>query len=92
MVCVRTSFENECVDQPAVEPDPHAHPGLGVVGLLGRYQIVEVAVQVRHREDRQHARDRFVFGGVPGRRHPAGLADGSDGHGWCAPERSFSLR
>ena len=35
MVCVRTPFEDERVDQPAVEPHPHPHPGLGVVGLLG---------------------------------------------------------
>ena len=36
MVCVRASFEDERVDEPAVEPHPHPHAGLRVVGLLRR--------------------------------------------------------
>ena len=34
MVCVRTPFEYKRVDEPTVEPDPHPHTGLGVVGLV----------------------------------------------------------
>ena len=62
MVCVRTPFEDERVDQPAVEAHPHAHTGLRVVGLFGGHQIVELAVQVRHRQHRQHPGDRLVLG------------------------------
>ncbi len=77
MVCVRTSFEDECVDQPTVEPHPHPHAGLGVVGLLRGHQIVEFAVQVRHRQHRQHARDRLVLGLLPGCARPSRAIDSS---------------
>ena len=35
MVGLRTSFEHEGVDEPAVEPHPDPHAGLGVIGLIG---------------------------------------------------------
>ena len=71
MVCVRPSFEYEGVDEPAVEADPNAHPRLSVVGLLGGHQIVEFAVEVRHRQHRQNTRDRLVFGLPAGGGHDA---------------------
>ncbi len=66
MVCIRTSFEDKCVDQPAVEPHPHPHAWLRVVGLFRGDQIVELAVEVRNRQHREHARDRLVLGLLPG--------------------------
>ncbi len=76
MVCLRASFKNECVDQAAVEAHPHPHPGLRIVGLLGGYEIVELAVQVRHRQHRKHPGNRFVL--RRGLAHTYRLADVSD--------------
>ncbi|CAG6894583.1 hypothetical protein PICSAR11_02330 [Mycobacterium avium subsp. paratuberculosis] len=59
VVGVVAALQQEPVDQPAVEAHPHPHARLGVVGLLGRHQIVEFAVQVRHRQHRQHPGDGF---------------------------------
>ena len=78
MVGVIAALEDERVDQPAVEAHAHPHPGLGVVGLLGTDQVVELAVQVRHGEHRQHPGDRFVLGRLPLRGHPAGVAERAD--------------
>ncbi len=75
MIGVRAPFEDEGVHQPAVEAHPDAHPWLGVVGLLGRDEVVELAVQVRHRQHRQHSRDRLVLGGRRAGRHSRGVAD-----------------
>ena len=69
MVGVRTPFEHERIDEPAVETHPYPHAGLCVVGLLGRDEIVELAVQMRHRQHRQHPGDGFVLGGLPGLGH-----------------------
>ncbi len=76
MVCLRASFEDEGIDQAAVEPHPDTHARLRVVRLLSAHEIVEVAVQVRHRQHRQHPGDRLVL--RRGLGHPYRLADGSD--------------
>ncbi len=52
VVGVVAALQHKAVDQPAVEPHPHPHPRLGIVGLLGRHQVVELAVQVWHRQHR----------------------------------------
>src|SRR5687767_6599772 len=78
MICVRTPFEDEGVDESAVEPHPNPDPRLCVVGLLGGHQIVELAVEVRHRQHRQNPRDGLVLGLLAGSGHTAGLADGTD--------------
>ena len=67
MVGVRTSFEHESVNQPAVEPHPGPHPRLRVVGLLGRDEVVELPVEMRHRKHWQHTSDRLELSGLPGR-------------------------
>ena len=67
MIGARATFEHKCINEPAVKAHPNPHPGLCVVGLLGRHQIVELAVQVRYREHRQYPGDGFVFGGGPAR-------------------------
>ena len=73
------AFQDEPVDQPAVEAQPHPHTGLRVVGLLRGHQIVEVAIQMRHRQHRQHSRDRFECGGLPSPRgHSPGVAGFAD--------------
>ena len=79
MVGVGAALEEEAVDEPTVEPDPDPDAGLGLVGLIGRDEVVELAVEVRHRQHRQHARDRLVLGRVPGGAHPAGVAEAPDG-------------
>ena len=61
MVCLRASFEDERVDEAAVEAHPYPHTGLRVVGLLGGDEIVELAIEVRHRQHRQHPSDRLVL-------------------------------
>src|SRR5215217_4538882 len=76
MVCLRTSFEDERVHETAVEPHPRPDAGLCVIRLLSGHQVVEVAIEVRHRQHRQHPDDRLVL-----RRsltHTYRLADGSD--------------
>ena len=79
VVGVGAAFEEETVDEPTVEPDPDPDAGLGLVGLIGRDEVVELAVEVRHRQHRQHTRDRLVLGRVPGGAHPAGVAEAPDG-------------
>ena len=69
MIGVRTPFEHERIDEPAVEAHPYPHAGLCVIGLLGRDEIVELAVQMRHRQHGQHPSDGFVLGGMPGLGH-----------------------
>ena len=79
MVCVRTPFEDECVNEPAVEADPYPHTGLRIVGVLGRNQVVEVTVKVRHLQHRHHPRDGLVLGRLPSRRrHEAGVTEPTD--------------
>ena len=67
MVGVRTPFEHERIDEPAVEAHPYPHAGLCVVGLLGRDEIVELAIQMRHRQHGQHPGDGFVLGAAGSR-------------------------
>jgi hypothetical protein len=69
MVCVRTPFENKRVDQPAVEAHPYSYTRLRVVGLFGGHQIVEIAVEMRHRQHRQNTSDGLVFCLLPRGRH-----------------------
>ena len=78
MVGVIAALEDERVDQPAVKTDTHTHPGLGVVGLLGADQVVELPVQVWHGEHRQYPGDRLVLGRLPLGGHPAGVAERTD--------------
>ncbi len=78
MVGIGSPLQQVRVDQPAVEPHPDPHAGLGVIGLLLRHQIVEFAVQVRNREQGKHPRDGLMLGGAAGDGHCAGLADLSD--------------
>ena len=47
-----------------MEAHPDPHPGLGVIGLIGTDQVVELPVQMRHREHRQHPGYGFVRGGT----------------------------
>src|SRR5690606_11446265 len=54
------------------------HTGLGVVGLLGRHQVVEVAVEMRDRQQGQHPRDRLVLGLLSDRPHYAVVAGRPD--------------
>ncbi len=63
VIGVVAALQHEPVDQPAVEAHPHPHPGLGVVGLLGRHQVVELAIQVRHRQHRQYPGDGLHLDG-----------------------------
>jgi hypothetical protein len=79
MFCLRTSFENEGIDETAVEPDSHPHPGLSVIGQVSGNQVVEIAVEMWHREHRQHPSDRLVLGGLPGLGHAGCVAESSDG-------------
>ena len=70
MVGVGTALQHEGVDQPAMKADTDANAGLRVVGLLGGNQVVELTVQVRHRQHGQHPGDGFVLGGTRrGRTH-----------------------
>jgi hypothetical protein len=46
--------------------------------LLSRYQIVEIAVQVRHRQHRQHTCDGLVFGLLADGAHALGVAEDTD--------------
>ena len=78
MVCARTSFKHEGIDEPAVESHPDAHTRLGVVGLLRRDQIIEFAVQMRHRQHGQDARDGLVRGLLAQGAHAEGLTEGTD--------------
>ncbi|SHW59520.1 Uncharacterised protein [Mycobacteroides abscessus subsp. abscessus] len=78
MVGVRTPFEDEGVDQAAVEPDLGPDARLGVVGQLGRHEVVELAVQVRHRQHGQHPSHGLVLGLLSGRGHAVGVADTAD--------------
>src|SRR5271166_1778639 len=54
-----------------MEADPNPHAGLRVVGLLGRHQVVEFAVQVGHRQHRQHSSDRLMLSGLPSHAAPS---------------------
>ena len=65
MVGIGATFEYERIDQPAVKTNPHPHSRLSIIGLLRRDQIIELAIQVRHRQHGQNPGDGLVFGGVP---------------------------
>ena len=65
VVGVGSPLQHERVDEAAVEPHPGPHPRLRVVGLVGADEVVEFAVQMRHRQHRQHPGDRLVIGGPP---------------------------
>jgi hypothetical protein len=78
VVGVGAPFEQERIDQPTAEPDPQPDPGLRIVGAFGGHEIVELAVEMRNRQHRQHARDRLVLGRLPGLGHHDGLAEASD--------------
>ena len=78
VVCLRPSLQDEGVDQPAVEAHPGPDPRLGVVGLLGGHQVVELAVEVGHRQHGQHPGDRLVLGRLPDVAHGGGVAERSD--------------
>ena len=87
------ALQDEPVDQPAVEAQPHPHTWLGVVGLLLGHQVVEFAVQMRHRQHRQHPRDRLECGGLPGPRgHSPGVAETVDTRPKKKPGRDQDLR
>ena len=51
---------------------------LGVVGQLGRHQVVELTVQVRHRQHGQHPSHGLVLGLLSGDGHAVGVADTAD--------------
>jgi hypothetical protein len=78
MVGVRPSFQHERIDQAAVETHACPNAGLSVVGLIGRDEVIEFAVQVRHRQHRQHASDGLVLGGPAAGAHSSGVSAGSD--------------
>ncbi|SLC84552.1 Uncharacterised protein [Mycobacteroides abscessus subsp. massiliense] len=78
VVTFRTALQQDGVHQAAVETHPHPHTGLGIVRLLGRYEIVELPIQMRHGEQRQHPSNGLVFGHHPRRSHLAVLADAAD--------------
>src|SRR6202022_3428620 len=63
MVGVCPTLENEYVDESAVKARARSHSGLCVVGLVGGDEVVEVAVEMRHRQHRQHSSDRFMLRG-----------------------------
>lgn len=70
VLAARGPGQQEAVDEPAGEPDahPHAHPRLGIE--LTRDQIVELAVEMRQRQQRQDPRHRIRLGGGPVGGHP----------------------
>ena len=69
VVGIGATFEHERIHEPAVKANPHPHSRLSVIGLLRRDQIIELAIQVRHRQHGQNPGDGLVFGGVPAGGH-----------------------
>jgi len=59
MVGVGPPLQHERVDQAAVEAHPRPDTRLGVVRLIGRDEVVEFTVQMRHRQHREHPSNRF---------------------------------
>ncbi len=73
------TLQDEPVDQAAVEPQSHPHAGLRVVGLLLGHEVIELTIQVRHRQHRQHPSNRLECGGLPGPGgHSSGVTEAVD--------------
>lgn len=70
VLTVREPLEQIPVDQTTREPDAHPHAGLRDRIQLGRHQVIEVAVQVGRRQQREHPSYRVLHGCGSRRRDP----------------------
>lgn len=61
MVAGRVPGDDEPVDETSGEPDAHPDPGLRLLVEVLRNEIVEFAVEVGKRKQRQHPGNRIYF-------------------------------